>query len=41
MDYKDLMSAIKLMVQGMATIFIVMIAISVIVYIMSRISENR
>ena len=40
-NYKDLMSAIKLMAQGMSTIFIVMIAISAIVYLLSSISEKR
>lgn len=36
MDIKVLMSAIKLMWQGMATIFIVMIAISIIVYLFTH-----
>lgn len=36
MNYTDLMSAVKLMGQGMIAIFIVMIAISIIVYLFSR-----
>lgn len=40
MDYQDLISAIKLMWHGMCAIFIVMIVISVIVYLFTRITEK-
>ncbi|MEE1224541.1 MAG: sodium pump decarboxylase gamma subunit [Clostridia bacterium] len=39
MNYTDLMSAIKLMGQGMLAIFIVMAAISVIVYLFTKLSK--
>ena len=39
MNYTDLMSAVKLMGQGMLAIFIVMAAISVIVYLFTKISK--
>lgn len=39
MDYTDLMSALKLMGQGMFGIFTVMIAISVIVYVFTKFSK--
>ncbi len=39
MNYTDLMSAVKLMWQGMLAIFIVMAAISVIVYLFTKISK--
>lgn len=40
MNTADLMSAIKLMGQGMLAIFIVMAAIAVIVYLFTKISKN-
>lgn len=40
MNYKALMSAIKLMGQGMTAIFIVMILISVIVHFFTRFLTN-
>ena len=39
MNYTDLMSAIKLMGQGMLAIFAVMVAISVIVYLITKYSK--
>ena len=39
MNYTDLMSALKLMGQGMLAIFIVMAAISVIVYLCTKLSK--
>ena len=36
MNYRDLMSATRLMGQGMLAVFIVMAAISVIVYLLTR-----
>ena len=39
MNYTDLMSAVKLMGQGMLAIFIVMAVISVIVYMATKISK--
>lgn len=39
MNYTDLMSAVKLMGQGMLAIFIVMAAISLIVYFATKISK--
>ena len=39
MNYTDLMSAVKLMGQGMLAIFIVMAAISLIVYLFTKISK--
>ncbi len=39
MNYTDLMSAVKLMGQGMLAIFIVMAAISVIVYLFTKLSK--
>ncbi len=36
MNYKDLMSAINLMGQGMTGIFTVMVIISIIVYLLTR-----
>lgn len=41
MNYKDLMSAIKLMGQGMTAIFIVMIAISIIVYLLTWFLDRK
>lgn len=38
-NYTDLMSALKLMGQGMAGIFVVMAAIALIVYISTKISK--
>lgn len=39
MNYTDLMSAVKLMGQGMLGIFIVMAAISAIVYAVTKFSK--
>lgn len=39
MNYTDIMSAIKLMGQGMLAIFAVMAAISVIVYLITKYSK--
>lgn len=39
MNYVDLMSAFRLMWQGMAAIFIVMAAIALIVYLFTKISK--
>ena len=39
MNYTDLMSGVKLMVQGMLAIFIVKAAISVIVYLITKFSK--
>lgn len=39
MNYTDIMSAIKLMGQGMLAIFVVMAAISVIVYLITKYSK--
>lgn len=39
MNYTDLMSAVKLMGQGMLAIFIVMAAISFIVYLATKFSK--
>lgn len=39
MNYTDLMSAIRLMGQGMLAIFVVMAAISVIVYLITKYSK--
>ncbi len=39
MNYTDLMSAVKLMGQGMLAIFIVMAVISVIVYLFTKLSK--
>ena len=36
MNYKDLMSAIKLMGQGMTAIFFVMVLISFVVYLFTQ-----
>ena len=38
-NYTDLMSSFKLMGQGMAAIFIVMAAISIIVYLVTKFSK--
>ena len=40
MNYTDLMSAFKLMGQGMLAIFIVMAAISLVVYLFTKFSES-
>ena len=40
MDYTDLMSAVKVMGQGMLAIFIVMGAISLIVYSITKLSKK-
>jgi hypothetical protein len=39
MNYIDLMSSVKLMGQGMLGIFIVMAAISLIVYLFTKLSK--
>lgn len=39
MNYTDIMSAIKLMGQSMLAIFVVMAAISVIVYLITKYSK--
>lgn len=39
MNYSDLMSAVKLMGQGMLAIFVVMALIAVIVYLFTKISK--
>ena len=39
MNYTDLMSAVKLMGAGMLAIFIVMAAISLIVYMFTKLSK--
>ena len=39
MNYTDLVSAVKLMGQGMLAIFIVMATISVIVYLCTKLSK--
>ena len=41
MNYTDLISAVKLMGQGMVAIFVVMAAISVIVYLFTRFSAKE
>lgn len=40
MNYTDLISALKLMGQGMLGIFVVMAAISLIVYIFTKLSKK-
>ena len=40
MNHTDLMSAVQLMGQGMLAIFLVMAAISVIVYLSTRFSKR-
>lgn len=39
MNYADLMSAVKVMGQGMLGIFVVMITIAVIVYLFTKFSK--
>lgn len=39
MNYTDLMSAVKVMGQGMVGIFVVMIIIAVIVYLFTKFSK--
>ena len=39
MNYTDLMSAVKLMGQGMLAIFIVMAVISIVVYLATKLSK--
>ena len=38
-NYADLMSAVRLMWQGMLAIFIVMAAIAIIVYLLTKVSK--
>ena len=38
-NYVDLMSAVRLMWQGMVGIFIVMAAIAIIVYLLTKVSK--
>ncbi len=41
MNYKTLMAAVKLMGQGMMAVFVVMIAISAVVYLFARFFSER
>lgn len=39
MNYTDLLSAVKLMGQGMLAIFVVMAAIAIIVYLFTKVTK--
>ena len=41
MNYKDLMSAVKLMGQGMTGVFIVMTVIFILVYFLAKFSAKK